>query len=114
MRNWRRSGGLGPSAVGGGGLLVVEVSVVGPPDTDLHWRFSGPVTVTVNVPELEVQTEGDEWIGPETTVQDGDDGALAVYGEAIEAGAAWRLLTDPATIPEAIQAPQAGSVVEEE
>lgn len=108
MRNWRRAGGLGP----GEPILVLEVSSSIPTaNDDTIWTFSRPLTLQGNVPQFECQDIGDVWMASVSWSQLTATTIQVTFNSTVEPFKGWRVLLQPAGIPERFALPQSGEVL---
>lgn len=110
MKQWRRSGGLGPAAP----ARVLLVAGVDPlPTTVLRWRFDRAVLRTGNCPELEAYAGGaiEDYIPGGATTQASPTEVDVTYAELIDEGAGWRVLSQPQGIADRVALPQGGLVL---
>jgi hypothetical protein len=77
------------------------------------WAFSAPIVLSgATVPQLEIDGEGEGFIGPDDVEQIGPSTLGAHYwsSSGIEVGDAWRITAPPAGITPGVVVPQGGNV----
>ena len=92
-------------------LTVVSVTLWGPYYAD--WEFSAPVTLMgANVPELQINPEGEGMTGPTAVEQLGPTVLRADYTTTpgIYGGDPWQILAQPGNIQRQVRVPQEGEV----